>query len=104
MNPRLVDLYQQQGRLLERIASQRQALAVQWVPVQRAVHGADAVLQLLHRSVSYLRSHPLVVAAAVTALVIFKPRRVWVWGGRAFFVWRRWRRVQRWVSMYRLWL
>jgi hypothetical protein len=104
MNPRLVDLYQQQGRLLERIATQRQALAVQMVPVQRAVHGADAALQSLQRSVSYLRSHPLVVATAVAALVIFKPRRVWVWSRRVFFVWRRWRGMQHWVSLYRLWL
>lgn len=104
MSPRLVDLYQQQGRLLERIAMQRQALAEQMVPVQRAVHGADAALQSLHRSASYLRSHPLVVVAAVAALVVFKPRRVWVWSRRVFSVWRRWRRMQRWVSLYRLWL
>lgn len=104
MNPRLVDLYQQQGRLLERIATQRQALGVQMLPVQRAVHGVDAALQALQRSASYLRSHPLVVATAVAALVIFKPRWVWVWSRRGFFVWRRWRRMQRWVSLYRLWL
>jgi hypothetical protein len=104
MNPHLADLYQQQGRLLERIATQRQAMAEQWVPVRRAAHGADAVLHWLQRSASYLRSHPLLVATAVTALVILKPRRAWVWGERTLFVWRRWRRLQRWVSLYRLWL
>lgn len=61
-------------------------------------------MQLLQRSVSYLRSHPLVVATVVTALVILKPRRAWVWSQRVLFVWRRWRRLQNWVSLYRLWL
>ena len=102
MNPRLVDLYREQGRLLERIASQRQGVAEQWRPVQRAVRGVDAVSQWLHEDATYLRNHPMVVATAVTALVIFKPRRAWLWGSRGFLVWRRWRRLQRWVSLYGL--
>ena len=104
MNPRLADLYQQQGRLLERVATQRQTIAEQCRPIQHAARVADAAQQWLRGMTGYLRGHPLLVVAAVAAVLIVKPRRAWVWSKRGYLIWRRWRGLQRWVSLYRLWL
>ncbi len=103
MNRQLVDLYLQQGRLLERIAVQRADLKRQLMPLQRTAQRADAALLLLQQSVHTLRSHPLTVAAALALLVILKPRRAWAWGVRGLWLWRHWQRLQRWLPLRHLW-
>ena len=46
----------------------------------------------------WLRRHPELPLVATLVLVVLRPRRVWRWGGRLWWVWRRWRRVQRWLD------
>ncbi|MHB1248927.1 MAG: YqjK family protein [Polaromonas sp.] len=97
MNQSLIELHQQRGRLLERIASQRAALAWQLQPLRSASDTADRVLALLRGGVEYLKSHPLPVALAVLALVLLKPRRALRWAGRGLFLWRSWRALRTWL-------
>jgi len=103
MNSRLVDLYLQQGRLLERIAVQRADLRRQLAPIARSAQRADAALTVLQQSIQTLRRHPLTVAAALTLVILLKPRRAWAWGVRGLWLWRQWQRLQPWLPLRRLW-
>lgn len=106
MNPSLIELHQQRGLLLERIASQRAALAWQLQPLRSASDTADRVLALLRGGVEYLKSHPLPVALAALALVLLKPRRAWRWAARGVVLWRSWRALRAWLpaSLLNRWL
>jgi len=103
MNPRLAELYLQQGQLLERIAIQRRQLRQQLVPVERAVQRTDATLAVLQQTVQTLKSHPLTVALVAAGLILLKPQRAWVWGWRGLFLWRRWQQLRRWLPLRHLW-
>lgn len=106
MNKSLVELHQQRGRLLERIASQRMTLARQLEPLQNASETSSRVFALLRGGVQYLKSHPLPVALAIAALVLLKPRRAWRGLQGGLFLWRRWRVLRAWVptSLLSRWL
>lgn len=97
MNKNLVDLHEQRGRLLERIAGQRLALGQQLAPLQRASDTGSRLFALLQAGVHYLRGHPLPVLAALSGLVLLKPRRAWRWLGHGLLVWRSWRTLRAWV-------
>ena len=97
MNKRLIELHQQRGRLLERIAGQRASLARQLVPWQKASDAGHRVVVLMAGVVQYLRNHPLPVLLAVSAWVLFKPRRAWRWLWRGVGLWRSWRALRAWL-------
>lgn len=103
MNRRLVDLYLQQGRLLERIAVQRADLRRQLEPIHRAAQLADSALAVLKQTVQTLQSTPLLVSAAVVMLVLLKPKRAWAWGMQGLWLWRSWQRLQRGLPFWHLW-
>lgn len=98
MQTRLIELHQQRGRLLERIAAQRSALSRQLAPLQGVLHIGDRVGERATRMVQdgkgFMQQHPLAVAAVVAAVVLLKPRTVMRWGRRGLSVWRTWRSVQ----------
>lgn len=100
MNQRLIDLHRQQGRLVERIAGQRLALASQLLPLQRAAVASDRFLVALRDRVQTLKQHPLAVAVAVLGWVLFKPGRVWRWGSKGLFLWRSWRALRPWFAFF----
>lgn len=106
MNKSLVELHQQRGQLLERIASQRVRLARQLVPLQNASEASSRVFALLRDGVQYLKSHPLPVVLAIAALVLLKPRRAWRWLQGGLLLWRRWRVLRAWLptSLLSRWL
>lgn len=106
MNKSLVELHQQRGRLLERIASQRTTLARQLVPLQNASDAGSRVFALLRGGVQYLKSHPLPVLLAMAALVLLKPRRAWRGLQGGLLLWHRWRVLRAWVptSLLSRWL
>lgn len=97
MNQSLIELHQQRGQLIERIASQRATLARQWQPLQRASDTGSRVLALLRDGLQALKNHPLPVALAALALVLMQPRRAWRWAGRGLFLWRSWRALRAWL-------
>ncbi len=103
MNRRLVELYLQQGRLLERIEVQRADLKRHISPLQRAAQQADSALMALQNVVQAIRSHPLTVLTLIASLVLLKPRRAWGWGVLGLRLWRNWQRLQRWLPLRTLW-
>jgi hypothetical protein len=90
MNQRLIDLGIRRGRLLERIASQRSALAYQLAPLREALSVADRAVAGLRRGTDYVKQHPGLALAALAVLVIVKPCRAWRWARRGFIAWRSW--------------
>lgn len=66
MNNQMLKLMQRRGELLARITAQREQLAETGIRWQAPLAVADQGLAI----VRFLRSHPLLVAAAVALLVI----------------------------------
>ena len=91
MNQQLIEIGIRRGRLIERIAMQREVLGRRMQPVQRTLHAADRTLAAVRTGSDYVKRHPGMVAAAVTLLLALKPRRLWRWGRRGFIAWRTWR-------------
>lgn len=91
MDQQLIELHLKRGQLLERIAMQRATLARQVVPVRVALDTADRAIVLVREGVRYVRQHPAGVAALVAVTVALRPRVVWRWLQRGFFIWRSWR-------------
>ncbi len=94
MEKRLIELALQRGRLQERIAGQRTALAGQMQPLAAAVARVDQGLALARAGGDWVRRHPMHVGAAVALLALLKPRRLWRWGRRALILWGMWQRVR----------
>ncbi|MFZ4535855.1 YqjK-like family protein [Propionivibrio sp.] len=94
MNHRLIELHLRRGRLLERIANQRAALARNAQPVRVALHTTDRMLAYLRSGADYVKQHPGSAMLAVAALIIIKPGLVWRWSKRVFFAWQTWRTVR----------
>lgn len=93
MGSRLTELYEQRGRLLERIAGQRRTLAHQVAPLRAACDTTDRVLGLLREVAGLVQRHPLAVASMAAALMVMRPRWTWRWVRRGFLVWQGWRRL-----------
>lgn len=91
MQEKLIELHQQRGRLLERIASQRQVLAQQLAPLQGALDVSNRTARLLQDAKAFVQNHPLGVALTIAAVVVFKPGTVLRWTRRGLFAWRTWR-------------
>ena len=98
MQMRLIELHQQRGRLLERIAVQRSTLSRQMAPLRGVLHIGDRLSDRAARMVQdgkgFVQQHPLAIAAAVAAVVLLKPRTVMRWTRRGLSAWRTWRGVQ----------
>ena len=94
MQNRQIELALKQGRLQERIATQRAALAAQIKPVAGALETADAAIATGRSGIDYIKHHPGQVGAAFAVLAILRPKRVWQWGRRAFVAWSLWRKLR----------
>jgi hypothetical protein len=90
----LTDLALHKARLVERAAAQRAAIEQSFAQLQGPIALADGAVSIGR----FLRSHPLLVGAAVAALVAFRGRGVLSLAGRAVSVWRLWRWVSAWTS------
>ncbi len=90
MNPRLLELAERQGALKARITMQREALGLHAQPLAEALAGADRALL----GVAWLKAHPAVVGVAILGVTLLRPKFVWQWGKRSFFVWRSWKSLR----------
>ena len=91
---RLMEIALQKERLIARAEAQRAA-------VGECVYRLQGPIAIADRGVAvarFLRSHPLLVAAAAAALVALRGRGLLALAGRAFSVWRLWRSVSAWAS------
>lgn len=95
------DILVQRGRLLERIALQRQILAQDVQPALRLLHGADRLVAWVHTGVSCARRHPLIPALAVAGLFVVKIRRAWRWTRRGVLAWQAWQAFRQHFSFVR---
>lgn len=99
MTPRLVELIRRRERLLMRADAQRAALtevALRWsTPFSLFDRGMAAVRGI--------KSHPVLVLAAVAGLALLRPRSAMKWAGRSWVLWRFWRssRIVQWFREYR---
>jgi hypothetical protein len=94
MQTRLIELHQQRGRLLERIAYQREALAQQVAPLVGPLSLPGRLLARLQDAKVFVRAHPYLLGTAALAVVVFKPRFVLRWAQRGLLAWRTWRAVR----------
>lgn len=90
MQDRLTELLVQRGRLLERIAQQRQQVAVQVQPVARTLQVGDRLTDIFTQCKRFALQHPLVVAAAVATVVVLRPAGAWRLASRGLLAWRTW--------------
>ncbi|HQX59339.1 MAG: hypothetical protein KBF63_04730 [Rhodoferax sp.] len=100
MQQRLIELQQQRGRLLERIANQRASLVTQTQPIARLLNFGDRVGEVAAQCKRTALEHPLAVAVAVGAVIVLRPRTVFRWVQRGFFAWRSWGAVTSAISHY----
>ena len=88
------DLLLRRGRLIERIAGQREELRRDFVPVMRASEKVDRVVAAIRSGVGYLGHHALVTSAVLGLLLIFRGKATLRWAGRAYSLWKSWRAVR----------
>ena len=94
MNRRLDDLLLRRGRLIERIAGQREALRHDFVRVSAALGKADSAVASVRSFVGTIRHHPVVTSVLAAAVLIFKGKAVLRWARRGFSLWQTWRAVR----------
>ena len=99
MTQKLIDLGLRRGRLIERIARQRDDLDAQLQPVRKALHTVDRVVDGVRSGVDFIRQRPAIVIAASTLFMLLKPRRIWRWTQRSVIVWRTWRSLKAHFAM-----
>lgn len=95
MQKLLVELHLQRGRLLERIGTQRSALAQQLAPLQNTFALPQRLAAAAQQGREYVRAHPLVMTAAIAALVVLRPGQVLRWSQRGLLAWKAWRTLRR---------
>lgn len=91
MNPLRLELATRRGELRARIAAQRDDLARLSWPVRNTLDLADQGAKGLH----WLQDHPGTVSAAVAASVVLRPRRMFRWLRRGYFLWRGYQGLKR---------
>jgi hypothetical protein len=94
MQKRLIELSEQRGRLRERIAHQRIALARDLQPLLAPLSLPARLAASARRGWDFLQGHPYVAGSVAVGLLVLKPRFVLRWAQRGLFAWRAWRSVR----------
>lgn len=97
MQKRLIELGEQRGRLRERIAQQRSALARDVQPLLAPLALPGRLAAALRQGRDFLVAHPYLAGSAAVGLLVLKPRWMWRWARRGLLAWRTWRSVRRLV-------
>jgi hypothetical protein len=91
----MLEIARRRERLVARAGAQRAAIAGTFQELETPIAMGDRALEV----VRFLRSHPVLAAAAVMAATVVLRSRVAVsLAGRALAVWRLWRTVSAWSS------
>ncbi len=89
---RLIELARLKERLIARAALQRAAIAGTFREWRVPISVADQALSVAR----FFRAHPVLLAAAVTAVAALRGRTLIGLAGRGLAVWRLWRTVSTW--------
>lgn len=89
-----VDLALRQQRLLIRSAQLRSTFASQAQGFKAPLALADEI----RSGVTWLYRNPHWPLGALLALVIVRPRRVILWGGRVWWGWKLFQRARNWIA------
>ena len=100
MQQRLIELQLQRGRLLERIANQRDALGQHTKPLVRVLQLGDRVADIAGQCKRTVIENPLTTAAVLVTVLVMRPRRVMRWAQRGFIAWRSWNTVRSAFARY----
>ena len=90
MQQRLIELQLERGRLLERIAHQRAALARHAQPVTHVLQLGDRAAAAATQARNFASAHPLALALGVGVLIALRPGAALRWARRGFILWRSW--------------
>lgn len=85
----LIDIARRKERLAARSQLQRAAIAKDFHALRAPIGVADRALDIAR----FLRAHPVLIAAAVAAVFVFRGRGLSGLAARAFSAWRLWRTV-----------
>jgi len=88
------ELLLRQQQLLTRSAELRLELAQRAQVLTKPLAMADRARELVH----WLASNPAWPAGAALALIVLRPRRALVWGGRLWWGWQSYRQARRWIQ------
>lgn len=91
---KLIELSLQRGRLQERIAAQRAALAVGLQPVIGAIETGERAVAASRRGLAYIRQHPVEIGIGVAVLAVLRPKAIWRWSRRSLVVWSFWKKLR----------
>lgn len=94
MQKRLIELQLERGRLLERIASQRETLARQAEPLTQMFRLGDRVGEALEGGKAFARQHPWAVGLVAALVLVFQPAALLRWAARGATAWRTWKSLQ----------
>ncbi|MEO1765769.1 YqjK family protein [Thiobacter aerophilum] len=96
------ELLARRAVLRERIRTQRQLLAQAAHPLAQACARVDRMHALSSAVFGQVRlfatRHPAWIAAALAVLIALRPRRLWRWGGRLFWLWQALRPIRIWLG------
>jgi hypothetical protein len=86
---RTFDILREREWLLMRCQAQRLELAQTIDQLQGPLTAVDRAIA----GINYLRSHPLVLGAAVALLLVIRRRGWWGWLRRGYLLWRAYRTI-----------
>lgn len=90
---RLIEIARRKERLIARAEAQRAAIGESIRRLEGPIGIVDRGLEVAR----FLQAHPVLVGAAVAALVVFSRRGLPSLAGRVFSAWRLWRWVSAWA-------
>jgi hypothetical protein len=85
----------QRGRLLERIAQQRSALAGELAPVVTALNTADQVIEGAEKTRQWICENPVFSSIGLIALLIWRPKGALKLARNSAISWRTLRLIRR---------
>lgn len=87
----------QRGRLLERIAQQRNTLTSSIAPITYGLQAADQILDGANKTRRWATENPLIAGAGLLALMIWRPKGIVRLAKNSAVGWRAWRLIRRLV-------
>jgi len=91
---RLIDIARRKERLIARAEAQRAAIRADFRQLQGPIAVVDRGLEIAR----FLLAHPLLIAAIVGAVTVFRRRGLLSLAGRALSAWRLWRSLSAWTA------